>query len=295
MIALLNMNIIREITPLTQNDCFSIFSRIRSKCDIPLHNHNVIELNLILNASGAKRTVGNHTEEIADFELVLIGSNLAHGWTNHHCKSKEIKEVTLHFHHDLFEEKFLQRNQLANIKTMLEESKNGMLFSRQTVEQVYPRLLSLSDHNGFESMLSFLAILHELSIANDYKILSNSSLNGNSNDTASLRVEKVFNYMNSNFSTQVTLSQVSALAGMPEASFSRFIKQRTGSTFIDSLNEIRLAHVSRLLIESNKPIAEIASICGFNNLANFNRIFKSKKGCTPKEYKERATTDGSFK
>ena len=73
---------------------------------------------------------------------------------------------------------------------------------------------------------------------------------------------------------------------MPESSFSRFIKQRTGFSFIDSLNEIRLGHVSRMLIDTTPSISEIAFKCGFNNMANFKRTFKKNKQCTPKEFRE---------
>ena len=84
----------------------------------------------------------------------------------------------------------------------------------------------------------------------------------------------------------ITLAEVSKLANMPESSFSRFIKQRTGKTFIDSLNEIRLGHASRMLIETTNTIAEIAYKCGFNNISNFNRVFKRKKFCNPKDFRE---------
>jgi transcriptional regulator GlxA family with amidase domain len=73
---------------------------------------------------------------------------------------------------------------------------------------------------------------------------------------------------------------------MSDVSFSRFFRQRTGNTFIDSLTEIRLGHASRILIESTHSIAEVAYHCGFNNISNFNRIFKKKKGCTPREFRE---------
>jgi transcriptional regulator GlxA family with amidase domain len=73
---------------------------------------------------------------------------------------------------------------------------------------------------------------------------------------------------------------------MTEVSFSRFIKQRTGNTFIDTMNEIRLGNASRMLIESNDSIADIAVKCGFNNISNFNRVFKFRKHCTPKEFRE---------
>jgi transcriptional regulator GlxA family with amidase domain len=72
---------------------------------------------------------------------------------------------------------------------------------------------------------------------------------------------------------------------MPEASFSRFIKTHTGYTFKDSLNAIRLGHVARMLIDTTHSVSEIAYKCGFNNMANFNRTFKAKKGMTPKEFR----------
>ena len=43
---------------------------------------------------------------------------------------------------------------------------------------------------------------------------------------------------------------------------------------------------SRLLVDSTMSIAEICYECGFNNLSNFNRIFKKKKECSPKEFRE---------
>jgi AraC-like DNA-binding protein len=73
---------------------------------------------------------------------------------------------------------------------------------------------------------------------------------------------------------------------MPEASFSRFIKKRTGKTFTDSLNDIRLGHATRMLINTTDTIAEVAFKCGFNNMSNFNRIFKRRKNTTPKSFRE---------
>ncbi|MHA4894229.1 AraC family transcriptional regulator [Pedobacter sp. PWIIR3] len=278
--------LIREITPLTQSDCFTIFSRDKKEFDFPLHNHEEMELNLIINGAGAQRIVGDHIAEIEEIELVLVGSNLSHGWFNHHCKSKDIKEVTLQFHKDLFDEKFLKRNQLSNIRNMFESAKRGLLFSQDTTSRMAPRLISLATQSGFASILELMSILHDLSISRNSKMLSDPTFTKEEYNYNSRRIEKVFDYMNAHFSVAITLTEVAKIAGMPDASFSRFIKQRTGYTFIDSLNEIRLGHVSRMLIDTTHSVAEIAYKCGFNNMANFNRTFKSKKGCTPKEFRE---------
>src|SRR5579872_5863964 len=124
----MSTNIIREITPLTQNDCFTIFSRVKKEFSFPLHYHEELELNLIINAKGARRIVGDHIETIDDMELVLVGPNLYHAWFTHQCKSDEIREVTVQWHKDLFEEKLLHRNQLSFIRSMIDRSQNGILF-----------------------------------------------------------------------------------------------------------------------------------------------------------------------
>ncbi len=93
-------------------------------------------------------------------------------------------------------------------------------------------------------------------------------------------------YINNNFDKSITLKEVARLVNMSEVSFSRFFKQRTGNTFIDSLTEIRLANASRMLIDTTQSIAGIAYYCGFNNISNFYRTFKKRKTCTPKEFRE---------
>lgn len=278
-------DIMREITPLTQSDCFTLFSRVKKKFDFPLHYHEEYELNLIINAPGAKRIVGDHIEAIEDLELVLVGPNLYHAWFTHKCESSEIRELTLQFHKDLFEDRFLRRNQLSFIKTMFEKAQRGILFSRETIERLKPRILALGQKNGFDSVLELLSILHDLSTSRNMRTLSDA---GSSNEPLhynSRRIEKVFEYMNAHYSRAITLSEVAKVANMPEASFSRFIKKRIGSTFIDSLNEIRLGHATRMLIDTTHNVAEVAYKCGFNNISNFNRTFKKKKGCTPKEFR----------
>jgi len=279
-------NILREITPLTSSDCFTIFTRIKSEFDFPLHCHEELELNFITNASGAKRVIGDHIGIIEEIELVLVGSNLPHVWQTHKCKSKEIKEITVQFHKDLFDEKFLRRNQLSFIRNMLDKSARGILFSKQTIKQITPRLVALNQKQGFDSVLELLSILHDLSISRNMQTLSDATFNNAELSYNSRRIEKAIEYMNLNFQKPITLTEVSKLANMADVSFSRFFKNRTGITFMDSLLEMRLGTASRLLIDTTQSVAEVAYNCGFNNISNFNRLFKKKKGCTPTEFRE---------
>ncbi len=287
-------NVMREITTLTPSDCFTVFSRVKRKFESPLHYHEEYELNLVLNAKGAKRVIGGHIELIDDLELVLIGPNLYHTWFTHQCQSEEITEITIQFHKDLFDEKFLKRNQLSFLKNMLERSQRGISFAPETITGLKDRIFGLAKKSGFDSVLELLAILHDLSTSKNMKTLSDPGFTNEKFNYNSRRIEKVFEHMNNNYNKQITLAEVARIANMPEASFSRFIKRRTGKTFIDSLNEIRLGHASRMLIDSTTTVAEIAYKCGFNNISNFNRIFKRKKLCIPKEFRETYTGNRVF-
>ncbi len=289
----LSSKILREITPLTQSDCFTVFSRVKYEFDFPLHYHEEFELNFIQNAKGAKRVIGDHIEEIDDLELVLVGTNLQHAWFTHKSKGKEIKEITIQFHRDLFDEKFLDRNQMSFIRKMFEHSSRGILFSKETIRSIMPRLITLTQKRGFDSVLELMSILHDLSISRNMRMLSDSSFsNIESFSYSSRRIENVMKYLNSNFDRTVSLGEAAKIASMTEVSFSRFFKLKTGKTFVDALNEIRLGHASRMLIETTQRINEVAYKCGFNNMSNFNRIFKKKKDCTPKEFRETYASSG---
>lgn len=285
----MSLNIMREITPLTSNDCFTISFRQKSEFDFPLHYHDEIELNFILNAKGARRVVGDHIAEIDDRELVLVGSNIPHVWQTHKCKSKEIREITIQFHKDLLDDKFLKRNQLSFIRKMLERATRGISFSKSTIDQLTPRLMTLNQKQGFDSVLELMSILHDLSVSRHMQTLSNTTFNITESTYSSRRIEKVVDLLNQNFHKTITLAEAAKIANMSTASFSRFFKARTGISFVNSLLEIRLGHATRMLIETTQSVSEIAYDCGFNNISNFNRLFKKKKGCTPSVFRENYT------
>lgn len=277
--------VVREITPLTQQDCFTIFTRTKEYFDFPLHYHDEFEINFIENASGAQRVIGDHIENIDQLELVLVGPLLHHAWFTHHCESRNIKEITIQFHKDLFDEKLLNRNQLGFIKAMFQKSSRGILFSPETIRQVAPRIRALNEKGGFDSVLELMSILHDLSTSRNMRILSQTNFSKPFDQYNNGRIDRTFDYITRNFDKDISLKEVARLVNMTEVSFSRYFKQKTGTTFIDSLNDIRISQAARMLLETSQTVSEIAYASGFNNMSNFNRTFKKKKGCSPKEFR----------
>jgi AraC-like DNA-binding protein len=281
----MSRSILKEAPPLTKSDCFSVFARYKTEFDFPVHYHEEYELNFIENGRGVKRIVGDSVEEIDDWELVLIGPNTPHAWFTHKCKT-ELFEITIQFHRDLFHEVFLKRTQLSAIKNLFEQSLKGILFSKEVIQNIAPRIKELEHKTGFDSVIELMIILNELSMAEGSRSLSGEKVyNADYIYMDSVRMEKLIEFMNANFHRPMRLAEAANLVNMAETAFSRFFKAKTGINFVDFLNDIRLGHASRLLIDTKDPVTDIAVACGFTNISNFNRTFKREKGLTPKDFR----------
>ncbi len=282
-------HIIHEMTPLSNEDCFYIIDRYKSEFTYPLHAHQEFELNFIQNGKGVKRIVGDSIEVIGDFDLVLIaGNDLEHVWEQHECKSKKIREITIQFSSELFNSEFMQKRQFKSIKKMLKNAQKGIVFPMEAILKIYSKIDALAadaEKESFYAMINFLTILHELSQFENVKKLASDSFSSSREETNSRRILKIDTYINKNYKNKIELSQLASLVGMTESSFSRFFKLRTGKTVSDYIIDMRLGHATKLLINSTHTISEICYESGFNNLSNFNRIFKNKKILTPKEFR----------
>ena len=286
---MIESKVIHEITPLMGKDVLYIAERRKREFTYPIQNHNVFELNFVEHAPGVRRIVGDSNEVIGEYDLVLITSpDLEHVWEQNTCVSEDIHEITIHFEFDFSDEdSIFARNPFSSVRKMMNEARKGLSFPMEAIMKVYQLLNSLSSvKDGFYALMQFLTILYELSKCDGAKTLATSSYAKVEVASDSRRVLKVKNYITQNYQNEIRLSEVASLAGMSPSAFSRFFKLHTGRNLSDYIIDMRLGHASRMLVDSTHSIAEIGYSCGFNNLSNFNRIFKKKKGCSPSEFRE---------
>ena len=258
--------IIHEITPLMGKDVLYIADRHKKEFTYPIHNHSVYELNFVENAKGVRRIVGDSQEVIGDYDLCLITSP----------DDFSMSDETL-----------FGRNPYASITRMMQEAKKGLSFPMQAIMKVYGLLDTLSTvKDGFYAVQQFLTILYELSRCENARTLASSSYAKVTVEDDSRRILKVKNFISKNYMDELRLPELASLAGMSSSAFSRFFKLHTGRNISEYIIDLRLGYAARMLVDTAKSISEIGFDCGFNNLSNFNRIFKKKKGCSPSEFRE---------
>lgn len=280
--------VIHEITPLMGKDSLYIADRRKKEFTYPIHNHEVYELNFVEHAPGVRRIVGDSNELIGEYDLVLITSpDLEHVWEQNGCTSENIREVTIQFYADLSDDAFLARTPFLSIRKMMVEAQKGLSFSLEDIMRVYHMIDTLSSvKDGFYAVMQFYTILYELSKSKEMRTLASSSYAKVAVESDSRRVLKVKNYIAKNYTEEIRLNTLADIAGMSPSAFSRFFKLHTGRKLSEYIIEQRLGYASRMLVDTSNSVAEICYACGFNNLSNFNRIFKKRKHCSPTEFRE---------
>ncbi|MBR3485271.1 MAG: helix-turn-helix transcriptional regulator [Bacteroidales bacterium] len=280
-------NVLREITSITDNDCFYIVERHKSEFTFPIHSHEEFELNFIEGGRGVRRVVGDSNETIGHIELTLVtGDGLEHAWEQGGCREKDIREITIQFSPRLLDDKLLSRNQFASIRKMFERARMGLTFSMPAIMRVYCLLDTLATkEERMDQFLDMLRILYELSLDTGARTLASNSFAKTVTGRESRRVNKVKEFIAQHYTEEIKLDDLAGLVAMSPSAFSRFFKQYTGRGPVDYIIDVRMGVAARMLVDTTTSVSEICYACGFNNLSNFNRTFKARRGYTPRDFR----------
>lgn len=277
------IDIQQEVTPITTEDLFIILNHPNAKFDYPVHRHPEYEINLVMNTEGT-RVVGDSEEKFNDFDLVMIGPNVGHVWKSEYVTNHVI---TIQFSGDLLEFPILGKRLFNPIRQLLEDSVHGLSFSGPEAVRIKDEIIELTKLQGFQTAINFLNILNLLATASRKRLVSsNYDPESLVRSSKSRRIAKVCKYIDENIGNEIRLSDVAEMVNMSESAFSHFFKKRTNMSFINYVNNQRIAKACNLLASTTLNASEICWECGFNNKSNFIRTFTRKKNMTPIEYRK---------
>ena len=99
-------------------------------------------------------------------------------------------------------------------------------------------------------------------------------------------LKRVMQFIEENISDSgIGVGDMAAAAAVSRSGLQRKLKQTMGVTPQELLSEARIKRACQLLQQTDKPVAEIAYACGFNDPKYFSRCFKQSTGKTPSEFK----------
>lgn len=255
----------------------------------PWHFHREYELVLVTESTG-KRFIGDQITDFKPGDLVLLGPYLPHTYQNdpHYLEKRtdlRAKSIVVHFREDSFGDNFFALAETQRILSLLNRSFNGLSITGDTNRIISSMLYELVEAKGFSRWLILSEILNILSLSEDLQSICNGIITAK-NDTETTRMNKIIDFVINNFTREITIAEISDMVSMAENSFSRYFSCRTRKSFTAFVNEVRLNHSSRLLIETSKSVTDVCLESGFNNLSNFNRQFREKYNNNPLTFRK---------
>ncbi len=247
------------------------------------HFHPEIELVYVNKAKG-KRHIGNHLSYFNNSQLILIGANLPHnGFVDRFTSSGT--ETVIQFKEDFLGESFFDIPEMQLIKHLFVRAKMGILFGKETKIRLGRKIKNLIKLEGIDRITGFLDILKELSLAEDYTLLNVDGYALEVKQQDNERIDIIFKLVRENFCRPITLEEVADRVSMTVPAFCRYYKKNTGKTFTQFVNEFRIVHSTKLLLETHSNITNICLESGFNNFSHFSRLFKKITGKSPLKYR----------
>lgn len=248
-----------------------------------LHQHEEIQISYIAKGSGSL-IVGDSLNNYQEGDILVFGENLPHVFRSDVHASSESVMLSLFFTKTSFGPEFFGLTDMSSVDAFFKDSEYGMkILTNQT--KIHNHFVKLKKQNKIQRIASFLKIV-SIIISSEKKPLSSFVNKKKYTDDEGRRMSAVFEYATGYYHQNISLEEVAEKANMSKNAFCRYFKKRTNKTFFQFLIEIRIENACKLLAnKKDHSIAHISELCGFQDIANFNRKFKELKGISPSQYR----------
>jgi len=275
------MKPILELVPNSAQQSLFFNHYEQKRFDFPLHYHPQWELIYLVEGTGTAYT-GNAVRHFVANELALIAPNTPHCWKSDELANNSVKSVFVQWDNQFLGEDWLNKPEFSTVKKMFESCKTGLSFPQ--CQKLGERLVNMQHKSPFQRMISFIDLLHELSLHDQVEPLGQQSALLPST-TSDRRIESILNYIDKFYSRKIMADEMATLVNMTPVSFSKYFKRTFHKTFTQFLNEFRVSQSCGLLISTELAVEEVAYQCGYQNMSFFHRQFKIITQKTPNNFR----------
>ncbi len=173
----------------------------------------------------------------------------------------------------------------------LREAKNYCLALTEELRDLIPREYLTNAAPGSLTIMNQLALIFSFpELESCFRQLF-SNLTGLFQDakiySAPDVTENIRHYIDKNYAGDLTVEFVASLFHLNRSYLSSCFKKKTGKSFVEYVNAVRLAHAKELLVSTDKKMYQVAQMAGYENVKYFFRVFKKAEGLTPEQYRKK--------
>lgn len=272
----------REKTIFIQKDVLSDFYPY-------LHRHAEIQLSWIIKGEGTL-VVENNMHAFHANDIFWISANQPHVFkneTSYFAPIGENKITALVIYFNPFGQlaSFFNLPEIKTISTFVHRHKCGFKIPSSYSKDIANLMQKMYNSKSIDQLALFLEMLKRISQFEQLDALSSATPLHTYSEHEGIRMGSICNYVLQNYQKHITLDEVAQMAHMTRQAFCRYFKKHTRQTFLEFLNQVRINEACKTLTDGAYDcISTVAYNCGFNSIANFNRVFKRVTGKSPSDY-----------
>ncbi len=264
-----------------------------SVCDLmpfyPVHWHEEVEIMRVVSGSGSM-CIGGVWLDIKQGDIIIIPPFVLH--TIDTKLSNNMAIDTIVFNLRLLETSN-DDNSLRNVAHMLSSAGNCPVvvtsdMSAHNSISMSLDTICLTPDDGQSYMLAVRAnlywVFYHLYVN---KIVTSSVPTASPVSEKKLyTIKRVIQHIHANYKNNISIDDIAYQSGYSQFYIMKMFKQYAGSTIVDYINSLRLDVAGMQILSTDKEIATIATLVGYNNISYFNRQFLSQYGTTPKQFRQ---------
>lgn len=264
----------RESTFQNSKSTFFEYKHSYLSYDFPTHQHNYLEMEIVLDGSGTHIHNGvSHPVKRGD--VYILRTTDRHGYK----LTSRVEVINISF-----SEKMISADLLLNLNTI-----HGNVFASLSEKEFtdFLRLCKLCEEEYFNKNKNEKIIEN---LVNCICIYILRHCEEKARRSATSTIDTVLKYLHNHFHDDITLYKISESLGYTPDYLSRLFKKETGMGYNEYLNNLRIQYAKHLLSTTDMSIVNVSSISGFRSYNHFYINFLKNTGITPSEYKG-STTD----
>jgi len=256
-----------------------------------LHRHDEWQITFIEHGEGTL-IAGNDMHPFRSGDVFLIGAKLPHLFKSNpeyfsNTKERTVKASSIYFNSNGVLNALFNLPEMKLASAFLQKNKHGFKIPELYTKNIVKKMSDVHHASGSDLLFNFLKLINCLVDLNENILpLCSEMYSSNVTENEGMRLSKIINFITENYNSQISLEDVANAAFMTPQAFCRYFKKHTGHTFVSFLNEVRINDACKSLISGKKAdcISGVAYKAGFNSITNFNRVFKSIIGQSPRAY-----------
>lgn len=257
----------------------------------PFHSHSFFELAYVIKGS-AYHILDDDKRIVKEGDYFIIDYNSHHTYKK--FLNKEFEVINCLFIADFIDKSLINKENFTDLVN------SYMIKHNNSYVNISPTNNIFNDENGYIKNLlnhcqkefinkksGFMEVIRS-------KIIEIIILTMRKNEESYLLssdpvCDYIIKYSSDNITQKNILQNVSKELNFSISYISKRFKENMNISFTSYIQKIRIERFIFLLLNTNKKIYEIASVCGYNDMKYFYYIFKKLTGMTPKEYKKIST------